>query len=302
MKEKFVGVLGISGYIIYTFATISLTFMPLSITNWPLWLDAILIGAVLFIPFVGSIIQFILWAITVPMVVSGPFDVVSVIYYIALLIYLIAYVFPFISHFISFKKGPTRHTAAKMKSDLQKKPMFNYKILEPFNLVCIEEITENGGNTEFGRCRLLGDTTDYYFYGFTPVLKEFVSEEYILRESKYDDSNVVFFGQSSELFYIFSGYIFLAEKSMYNKNTIVCRNVENGVEFEYEWFDLPAGFRGHFVDHDEIMNVYDTNGTMTIEVQRAKCAFNNYVEEYVGRYKLNVRRVGEQFIATRIES
>ena len=96
MKEKLTGVLGTFGFIIFWIITSILTFMPLTILHWSFWLDILVITIVLFIPVIGNICMFILWAVTLPMVILGPFDIVAIFYYVALAIYVFAYIIPFL--------------------------------------------------------------------------------------------------------------------------------------------------------------------------------------------------------------
>ena len=96
MKNFLRSSMGVVGIIIWYMITIILTFMPLTIVHWNFIVEALIIAAVLFIPFIGSIVQFAVWAITLPMVVTGPFDIVAIVYYVALAVYLFAYVVPFL--------------------------------------------------------------------------------------------------------------------------------------------------------------------------------------------------------------
>lgn len=302
MKEKIVGLMGGFGFVIYLCITSVLTFIPLAIVHWNFVIDAILIAIVLFVPIVGSVVQFLLWIISVPLVISGPFDFVAVLYYLALVIYLIAYGIPSAKaaiRFISAKSG--RNTPVKMQKSLEVKPMFKYKILEPFEIVSIGDITDNFGLTNYGTCRLILETENYRFYGFCPTLLRFASSEYILREEKGSANSLVYFGTSADFICAFSGCLFLADRYMMSTHSLLCRDIETGAEERYAWFDLPGGFKGHFIDHDEISEIYIDGNAMIIHVKRAKCNFRNDVEYYESEYTLRVKKVGNKFEALRSE-
>lgn len=302
MKEKIVGLMGSLGFIIYLCITSILTFIPLAIVHWNFVIDTIIIAIVLFVPIVGSVVQFLLWIISVPLVLSGPFDVVAVLYYLALIVYLIAYGIPFAKAaicFISTKSG--RNTPVKMQKSLEEKPMFKYEILEPFEIVSIRDITDHSGLTKYGTCRLILETEQYRFYGFCPALLRFASREYILREEKGSEDSLVYFGASADYIRVFSGCLFLADRYMISAHSLLCRNMETGEETTYAWFDLPGGFKGHFMDHDEISEMYIDGNSMIIHVKRAKCNFRNDVEYYESEYTLRVKKMGNKFEALRSE-
>lgn len=193
-------------------------------------------------------------------------------------------------------------SSKKIKKSLDKKPIFDYKFKEPFRFISINQITKNNGKTEYGRCRYLFSDENYKYYGFTPELYKFVSGEYIIRADKENEENVVFFGKSSDLCYLFCNHIFLFERKILMDNTVTCVDTENGNSETYSWFNVPGGYSGHFSDYDKIKNIHTDykEKVMIIEVVRMKCDFRNNEIGIIEEYTLFVKEKNGKFVAEKI--
>lgn len=101
MKEKLAATLGGFGYFLFYLITVFLTFAPLTVLGLPWWIDATIILAVLSIPFLGSIVQVVIWVWSFVMAVQGPQDIWTILYYVAAAIYVFSTLIPFLTSTIS---------------------------------------------------------------------------------------------------------------------------------------------------------------------------------------------------------
>lgn len=97
LKDKLLGLMGSTGYIIYYLITCILFFMPLVFLDFNFIIDIILMFIMLSVPFVGHILELILWIWSLFIVIDESFNGFILAYYIALGFYVLTTVFPFLS-------------------------------------------------------------------------------------------------------------------------------------------------------------------------------------------------------------
>lgn len=112
MKEKLTGALGTVGGIIYYVVACILLFMPLNVLKFPWWIDLICLAALIFTTYIASILELVLWVWSLVVVISQwPLDVFTIIYYIALVIYVVSGLIPktcaFISNLLEWHRNRT---------------------------------------------------------------------------------------------------------------------------------------------------------------------------------------------------
>lgn len=96
LKDKLFRFMGTTGYIIYYLITCTLFFIPLVFLDFNFIADIILMYIMLRVPFVGHILELILWVWSLFIVLKQPLDGFILVYFIALGLYLLSTVFPFI--------------------------------------------------------------------------------------------------------------------------------------------------------------------------------------------------------------
>ena len=177
-------------------------------------------------------------------------------------------------------KKPSPSVRYMMKA-LEEKPLYKYEMLEPFTIADIEEILSN--QTAFGRCRLIAETEEYWFYGFTPQLSQFTSGEYVLRRSKTNTDQVQYFGESRELTCVYDKWLCQANHDSAGPwlgKPVIIKNIENGETNECRWFHPSEGFRGHFIQYDYINRMFIDDSHLVFDVGRYKGDFHNRDDSY----------------------
>lgn len=101
LKDTLFSALGSVGFVIYCLISTILLFMPLVFLDLNIFIDAILIFVIIYIPFIGGICEFILWLLSFFVVLNEPFNVFIALYYVALAIYVLTTLLPFIISFFS---------------------------------------------------------------------------------------------------------------------------------------------------------------------------------------------------------
>lgn len=94
MRDKLVRSFGGIGFILWLLLGFCLSYMPI----WFLPIHGIamvaVIAVIMFVPIVGDVLNFILWAVSLPTVLTGPQDGLAIAYYIIFAIYIIFNVIP----------------------------------------------------------------------------------------------------------------------------------------------------------------------------------------------------------------
>lgn len=169
-------------------------------------------------------------------------------------------------------KKPVK-TALAMKKSLDRKAMFEYKMLEKFNLVDLDMVMQF--QEDFGRCRVIAENETYWFYGFTPQTSQGMSYyEYILRQDKRE-KRTVFFGEAGKENFLYDGHIVQFYNDSF-KDNIIFTNCESGKKIEYKWLRPTKSANGHFISYDRINRVSIQGCEVVFEVGRHKGDFHNY--------------------------
>lgn len=94
MRDKLVHSFGGIGIILWLLLGFTLSYMPI----WFLPIHGIamiaVIAVIMFVPIVGDVLNFILWAVSFPTVLNGPQDGLAITYYVIFAIYIIFNVIP----------------------------------------------------------------------------------------------------------------------------------------------------------------------------------------------------------------
>ncbi len=175
-----------------------------------------------------------------------------------------------------------------------KKPIYDYKMLDKFKInidkcqkkkeICLEKMCESN---------------NYIFYKYQEK-NEWYYPAYILRQSKENKKNVVFFGNFLPFYCIYKGHLFLAEESgelFKGRDLITCINVENGNVTRYKWkseYGIVRNINGYgrVYCQDSIKKVYVSNDTLIIEITREKTndeSANDYKYNYSMDYVLSIK-------------
>lgn len=194
-----------------------------------------------------------------------------------------------------FRRKSTKEVPAaySMMKALERKPIFEFKMLERFTFARIDEILEN--QAVFGSCRLIGETEKYWFYGFTPRLLQFVSNEYVLRRSKMVTELVQYFGESREITCVFGRWLCHADHD--GSHPVLIKDIESGETLKYSWFRPCKSVGGHFVQYDYINRVFVDGSHLIFDVGRYKGDFHNRDDsyDYTTEYYLVVEWINGSF-------
>lgn len=82
MKEKLTATLGTFGLILWYVISVVITFAPLIILSFPIYIDAAIIAIINIIPILGNIVSVVIWVWALIECIGGPQDIFAIIYYI----------------------------------------------------------------------------------------------------------------------------------------------------------------------------------------------------------------------------
>lgn len=176
------------------------------------------------------------------------------------------------------------------------KEIYEYKILEEYNI----DLNENSDLV-----KRMGETDKYIFYLYKPKDNIFRSE-YLLRQSKSNIKNIVYFGSKPTYACLFEGYIFCANKTgeMNRHDYIKAINVENGTNLIFKWLGKNGkmvfinGY-GRAYNQDIINNMSVEDNKLIINVQREKGTVNDITDRnYDMDYTIEVEYKNDSFIPT----
>lgn len=89
MKEKMQSALGGFGMILWYAISTMYSFAPLLVLGFPVWVDIILVIAMMTLPMAGGIIRFALFVWAFIRVFSMPINIITVIFFICAIIFFI---------------------------------------------------------------------------------------------------------------------------------------------------------------------------------------------------------------------
>lgn len=104
MKEKLSTALGAFGSVLWYILSIVYAFAPLYILHFPFWVDAIIIAAILFIPFIGELVRLVLYVWAFIVVLSQPIDIVSIIFFVCAALYFFTTILPLLLSLLAKEK------------------------------------------------------------------------------------------------------------------------------------------------------------------------------------------------------
>lgn len=82
LKEKLISALGCFGIVVYYLISLTFSIAPLIILDFPFIVNLILIGIVMFLPYIGGIANAILWVLALVAAIMGPQDAFAIVYYV----------------------------------------------------------------------------------------------------------------------------------------------------------------------------------------------------------------------------
>ena len=95
-KEKLMNALGAGGAILWYIISIFYSIAPLFILRFPSWVDIVLIIVMTCVPFLGEIVRTVLFVWAIFAAVSQPLSIITIIFFVFAIIYVLTEVIPFI--------------------------------------------------------------------------------------------------------------------------------------------------------------------------------------------------------------
>lgn len=139
MKDKLVNSLGWFGYILYFLIASVLAFIPLSILQFSFWINILIILAILCVPVLGDIAEFLLWVYSFPKAISGEQDIWAIIYYIGLAMYVITSLLPTVINWIILLYEKIRKPPLNPHDQISQLIYYNNIVSEEENITEAEE-------------------------------------------------------------------------------------------------------------------------------------------------------------------
>lgn len=97
IKDILCGTLGIVGLVVWYLIGAIMMFTPLVfLEDLSFWISLLIIIAILYIPFIGDITQFIIWLWSFVVVVSEPIDGWSIAYFVVCALYVFTTLLPIV--------------------------------------------------------------------------------------------------------------------------------------------------------------------------------------------------------------
>ena len=96
LKEKLAGALGVAGIWIYYGITVLFAFAPLVMLDFPFLVDLLIIAAIMFLPYIGSIANLVLWVWAFIVTLGGPQDVIAIVFYVLFGINALRFIYIFV--------------------------------------------------------------------------------------------------------------------------------------------------------------------------------------------------------------
>lgn len=92
LKYRFLGFFGLAILYIIQLFLLGLILVPLQYLGFPWWADSLIVLATFLLPRIGGLATFAIWIWSFVIFVQSPFDTYSIIYIVALAIYIIYYI------------------------------------------------------------------------------------------------------------------------------------------------------------------------------------------------------------------
>ena len=195
-----------------------------------------------------------------------------------------------------------------------KKDIFEYKILERYK-IDIAKTNRNFRDTPQSKglpqkreyCEKIGESEKYIFYSYLSYNDG--SGGYVLRASKEDPRNIVYFGENKKFSCIYKNHLFLVDTIGFTRKLLaISRDIDTGVQFEYDWFGKRSYFKGHGnlhrISQDSVNGLSVINDQLVFDVTRTRVKpyDENDDDEYNidSDYKLIVNFKNGSFYATAV--
>lgn len=94
IKEKLTESLGVFGVILFYIISLAHIVVPLAVFEIPFWAKSILLFVMMMIPFLGGIVELIVWVWAFIIVINAPITIWSIIFFIIFGLYLIFILLP----------------------------------------------------------------------------------------------------------------------------------------------------------------------------------------------------------------
>ena len=94
LKEELVVTLGVVGIILWYLIEIVIGLTPLVFLNFPLWVNLIILFALMSMQFVGGLIEIVLWVWSFIVVIARPIDGWSIFYFVIFAINFFIHILP----------------------------------------------------------------------------------------------------------------------------------------------------------------------------------------------------------------
>lgn len=181
----------------------------------------------------------------------------------------------------------------------RKKPIYEYAMLEKI------KINLNKYKNKPELLSKICESENYIFYKYKED-DNWWSSSYILRQSKMDKKNIVFFGDYKPLYCVYKEHLFLAEESgefMKGRDLIVCIDIESGIVTKYKWkskYGVVQDINGYgrVYSQDTIKKMYVSDEQLIFEIHREKTDMEeakNYEFNYTMDYILYVKYIDGHF-------
>ena len=162
-------------------------------------------------------------------------------------------------------------------SPRQEKAIYEYKMMEQVDCDLDTAIKNpNPGFQEY--CKIIAESTDYKFYSYKTHSDS--SGGYVIRRSKANPKETLFFGENHQLACVFQQYLILCDHSgQRGRFYIHARNIITGFEQKCDWLgqgDLYVVVNGYgrFFVQDSIKDIRVEGARLVFNIQRKKSNHN----------------------------
>ena len=194
----------------------------------------------------------------------------------------------------------------------KEKSIYEYKMFEPFEIDIAQANEErrrlniqNGKNNADLCCVEIGNNSDFVFYKYQPDAY-WSSDEHILRQTKSEPKNIVYFGEAKTYNCIYHDFLFKINGHSItgsNEHQIFLTNVYSGDTYYVNFFAtgqvrFPTPDDIHFYCRDVVEEMYVTQDDhLIVEIKRYKDR-GDYIDpdSVEGYYKLHIDYVDGDFI------
>lgn len=101
LKDKLIMTLGVVGIILWYLIEIVVGITPLVFLNFPIWVNLIILFALMSMQFIGGLIEIVIWVWSFIVVIARPVDGWSVFYYITFAFYFYIHILPMVIKIIA---------------------------------------------------------------------------------------------------------------------------------------------------------------------------------------------------------